>query len=82
MGCIGKSSENASDPVTGGDEGDFDASDFSNIVSVATEKLEGGREWTRRTRSAQDSSRASRPRVPTASTVGENKAGGGQGGGD
>jgi hypothetical protein len=51
-----------------GDEDDFDASDFSNIVSVATEKLEGGREWTRRTRSVEDSARTRRPGVPAASS--------------
>ena len=68
--------------MAGGDEGDFDGSDFGNIVSVATDKLEGGREWTRGTRGVEDSARASRPGVPAASTVGENKAGGGRGGGD
>ena len=68
--------------MAGGDEGDFDGSDFGNIVSVATDKLEGGREWTRRTRSIEDSARASRPRVTAASRFSENKAGGGRGGGD
>ena len=68
--------------MAGGDEGDFDSSDFSDIVSVATDELEGGRKGTRRARSVEDSASTRRPRVPTAGTVGENKAGGGRGGGD
>ena len=28
--------------MAGGDEGDFDCSDFSDIVSVATDELKGG----------------------------------------
>ena len=55
---------------------------FSDIVSVATDELEGGRKGTRRTRSVEDSARTRRPGVPAAGTVGENKAGGCWGGGD
>ena len=47
MGSIWKNSENTLDPVAGSDEGDFDSSDFSDIVSVATDELEGGRKGTR-----------------------------------
>ena len=68
--------------MAGGDEGDFDNSDYSDIVSVATDELEGGRKGTRRTRSVEDSASARGPRVPAAGTIGENKAGGGRGGGD
>ena len=68
--------------MAGGDEGDFACSDFSDIVSVATDELKGGRKGTRRTRSVEDSARTRGPRVPAAGTISENKAGGGRGGGD
>ena len=73
MGSAGKGGENATDPLSRGDKGDFDGSDFSKSVGVATDILEGGRERTGGARSVEDGARTGRPRVPAASTVGENK---------
>ena len=68
--------------MAGGNEGNFNGSDFSDIVGVATDELEGGGEGTRRARSVEDSARARRPRVPATGTVGEDKTGGSRGRGD